>query len=230
MYDAVNVDVLGLVPQSARRILDIGCGTGALARRIKDRIPCEIVGLTSSPSEVSIAASRLDHALLWDLNFTLPECLGVFDCIVASHVLEHLQDPAALLRSLLGCIKPKGLLIVALPNIVHWKQRCRLLMGRFEYTEGGIMDRTHLRFFNWSTAHALVRANGWVVVSGRAYGNFPLPIIRNLVPKIGPAIDRAALSLRPNLFGAQFILVAQRDTEQSVSTPTTVSGKQRSAD
>lgn len=207
MYAAVNSPVLERVPASARRVLDVGCGTGALGRELKRRGgACEVFGVTHSEEEATEARRHLDGVLVRDLNEFDPREAGRFDCVVCSHVLEHLYRPERLLEALRDALAPGGRLVVALPNTLHWRQRTEFARGRFRYTDGGLMDATHYRFYDWTTARALLAESGFALEEARADGSFPLS---RLVPVLGRALDRAALRVSPGLFGAQFIFVAR---------------------
>jgi SAM-dependent methyltransferase len=202
-YSALNRPVLAAIPISARRILDVGCGTGELGRAVKERQPAEVVGVTYS--EAGRAAESLDDVLEMDLNQFNGNNLGEFDCIICSHVLEHLSWPEEVLRNLRPLLKPGGRIVVALPNIVVWRQRLRLLFGEFRYTDGGLMDRTHFRFFDWDSARKLVQDAGFQIVDAIADGGFPLA---RFLPG-GSMLSRAALGMSPGLFGWQFIIVGE---------------------
>lgn len=206
VYAAVNRPVLERVPSAAARVLDIGCGTGALGRELKGRRACEVVGVTHSEEEADEARRHLDDVLVRDLNDFDPREAGSFDCVVCSHVLEHLYRPERLLGSLRGALRPGARLIVALPNVLHWRQRVEFARGRFRYTEGGLMDSTHYRFYDWTTARALLAGSGFAVVESEACGGFPLS---RLLPVVGRPLDRAAARLAPGLFGFQFVFVAR---------------------
>jgi SAM-dependent methyltransferase len=206
IYEALNLPVMERVPRGARRVLDLGCGTGALGRELKARGACEVVGVTGSDEEAALAASRLDEVLVRDLNEFDPRPLGRFDCVVCSHALEHLYRPERLLSLVRENAAGGGALVVALPNVLHWRQRLEFFRGSFRYTEGGLMDRTHFRFYDWTTARALLAESGWAVTEREACGGFPLS---RLLPLVGPALDRAALRLSPGMFGFQFVLVAR---------------------
>ena len=99
IYEAVNQPVLLRVPRNAERILDIGCGSGTLGQQIKHEITCEVTGVTYSESEAVLASKRIDQVLVRDLNSFDPSELGKFDCIICSHILEHLYQPNNLLKS-----------------------------------------------------------------------------------------------------------------------------------
>jgi SAM-dependent methyltransferase len=206
IYGAVNLPVAARVPESARRVLDLGCGTGALGAHLKRQPGREVVGVTFSEEEAREARTRLDEVLVCDLEEFDPASLGRFDCVVCSHVLEHLTRPEELLRRLRASLSGGGVLVVALPNVLHWRQRLAFLRGRFEYTDGGLMDRTHYRFYDWRTARALLADSGYALTAGEADGGFPLS---RFVPLFGRALDRAALRLGPGVFGVQFIMVGR---------------------
>lgn len=209
IYGAVNLAVAARVPESARRVLDLGCGNGALGAHLKRRPGREVVGVTFSEEEAREARSRLDDVLVCDLDDFDASGLGRFDCVVCSHVLEHLTRPEDLLRRLRGSLSADGVLVVALPNALYWRQRFEFLRGRFEYTDGGLMDRTHYRFYDWRTARALLTECGYAETASEADGGFPLS---RFVPLLGRALDRAALRLGPGVFGVQFIVVSRSAT------------------
>lgn len=201
--------ILSRIPKTAKRILDIGCETGFTGRQIKQNIDCEVIGITYLDSELKLASQWLDRVLLHDLNqdgFDLTT-LGQFDCIICSHVLEHLYRPQKLLHDLHQILKPEGLLIVALPNVLFWRQRLEFFKGNFKYQDAGLMDRTHFRFFDWETAHELLEQNGYKIIESEADGFFPLSVFRQLIPKLGLKIDQVATKHFPGLFGIQFILI-----------------------
>jgi len=206
VYSAVNAPVLVRIPPHARRVLDVGCGAGALGRAIKAQRPTEVVGVTRSEEEAVIARTVLDEVVSADLESADLAHLGRFDCIVCSHVLEHVREPARLLACLRDNLAADGVVLIALPNALHYRQRLAFLAGRFRYTDGGLMDRTHCRFFDWNTARDLVREAGLRLVEACAVGGAPGS--RFLGPLRAP-LDRAAARSRPGLFGVQFVLTAR---------------------
>lgn len=204
IYQSVNQAVFCRIPAGTRTLLDIGCGGGVFGAAVKAAMPCAVVGVTYSEGEAQQARQRLDRVEVADLNTADLAALGEFDCIVCSHVLEHLLDPQRVLERLRNCLKPGGSLLLALPNVLFWKQRLQFLRGRFRYTEGGLMDRTHVRFFDWDSAEALVRDAGFIVLERCADGG--LPLSGRFGPALARAIDRRALARFPGLFGFQFVL------------------------
>ena len=217
IYQSINPAVFQRVPPATRRLLDIGCGGGVFGAAVKQALPCSVVGVTYSEAEADQARGQLDQVMVADLNGYDPAPLGEFDCIVCSHVLEHLHAPQQVLSRLRGCLAPGGRLVVALPNVLFWKQRLQFMAGRFRYTEGGLMDRTHVRFFDWHSAEQLVRDAGLTVVERSADGSFPLS--RLLGSTLSAAIDRWMLRRFPGLFGFQFVLCCEvADAARQVHT------------
>lgn len=205
VYGALNGPVLAEIPLAAKRVLDVGCGDGTLGRHLKARQPVEVVGLTYSGGESLLARQILDQVVVCDLNNFDPTELGQFDCIVCSHVLEHLLWPDRFLQSVRSVLAPGGRLVVGLPNLLVFRSRLRLLSGKFRYTDGGIMDRTHFRFFDWQTSRELVTTAGFRIISAEAEGGFPLS---RFLPGIGRILDRVAVRAAPGLFGHQFVITA----------------------
>lgn len=210
IYEAFNEAVLARVPKTTKRVLDLGCGSGALGRTLKEQIDCEVTGVTHSESEAALAAQHLDEVLVRDLNDFALVGTRRFDCVICSHVLEHLYRPDEVLRQLRRKLSANGTLIVALPNVLHWRQRLQFLRGSFRYTDGGLMDRTHYRFFDWITARELMVSSGYSIVEAAAEGGFPLS---RFLSTAGRGLDRAALKTSPGLFGVQFVFVCQSNGE-----------------
>ena len=207
VYSALNLEVAAAVPHSARVVLDLGCGDGALGAFLKARQTCVVHGVTHSQQEADRAHSVLDRVERADLDSSDWSAPGAgYDAIICSHVLEHLRDPPTVLGKLKRLAAPECTLVVALPNAVHWRQRLAFAQGRFRYTDGGILDRTHLRFYDWTTARALVEG-GWLLIEAKATGHFPL-LWR--LPGLGVGLDRLACRLAPNLIGEQFVLLASQ--------------------
>lgn len=205
-YGSVNPGVLSRVPSDCVRILDVGCGTGVLGRALKQERPDRFVtGITHSEQEAERARHVLDRVLIADLERCDFNDLGEFECVICSHVLEHLRNPVDVLSRLRAVLRPSGTILVALPNVLYWRQRLQFLSGRFRYTEGGLMDNTHVVFFDWTTAQNLVTDAGLRLVACASEGGFPGS--RFLGP-IGPMLDAISLRLAPGLVGTQFVLVA----------------------
>ncbi|MFM7109725.1 MAG: class I SAM-dependent methyltransferase [Planctomycetota bacterium] len=208
-YDSINNAVLRLAPTTVKHVLDLGCGCGSLGAALKggSSNPPRITGVTFNEREAAMARSVLDEVVVADLNQLNPEQIGgPFDCLICSHVLEHLYRPDLVLANLRPFLTPDAVVLVALPNTLAWRQRFQFLVGRFRYTDGGLMDRTHYRFFDWVTARQLLTMNGYRVEKAEADGVFPGA---RWLPVIGPMLSRVAVRMAPGLFAWQFVIRAR---------------------
>ena len=211
IYTSINQPVFQQIPQHAKKILDIGCGSGNLGQAIKQKkITCEVFGITYSEDEANLASQCLDQVIVADINQLEPYILGEFDCIICSHILEHLYNPEKLLIALHNNLSKEGKLIVALPNVLFFKQRWEFIKGNFKYTDGGLMDKTHFRFYDWETAYQLLIQTNWNVTQRIADVHFPLPLIRKFVSPLEPKLKQLVADKFPSLFATQFILVAKK--------------------
>jgi 2-polyprenyl-3-methyl-5-hydroxy-6-metoxy-1,4-benzoquinol methylase len=163
--------------------LDVGCGAGANAR-ILAALGWSVFGITLSPTERASAEPACFKVWVHDLERGLPEeAAGSYDLVILSHVLEHLRNPESLLSQINQVVMPGGQIAVALPNILNWHQRLLFLAGRFEYSEEGIMDNTHLRFYTFSSAWKMLEKCGFRVVRARGSGSIlPWGPLRRLIP------------------------------------------------
>lgn len=213
-----NAPLLALLPKSCSRILDVGCGAGDNARLIRNRFPAaQIVGITASMAERETASHYMTHCLVADIEQGVPELLHCdeFDVVIFSHVLEHLAAPWDILPQFCRLLRSGGILLIAVPNAVSWRQRLHFLLGRFEYTDEGVLDQTHLRFFSFNTCdrYLFSRSPDMKLLNKVGYGSFPLWIARrSLLPKAASIwIDRVATRLLPNLFAGQVLIVARKE-------------------
>lgn len=155
-------ELLPLIPPSARRILEIGCGAGALGRGIKARQSAKVTGVEFDPVAACEAQRYLDHVLTADIEGTEVDFEpGAFDCVICADVLEHLRDPGAVLRRVHHWLAPDGHLIVSIPNVQHYTVVTGLLGGNWTYEAAGLLDRTHLQFFTRRDFERLLFASGF---------------------------------------------------------------------
>ena len=159
-YESVRPEILALVPAGARRVLDLGCATGALARALKDRGDVEVVGVEREPAYAAEAREHCDLVVEGDVEALAPRDLGRFDCLVAADVLEHLVDPWSTLDGYVAQLEPGCRAVVSLPNVAHWTTWARLAGGRWPRLAEGIHDATHLRWFTLRDAVELCEGAG----------------------------------------------------------------------
>jgi 2-polyprenyl-3-methyl-5-hydroxy-6-metoxy-1,4-benzoquinol methylase len=145
------------------KVLDVGCGRGQLGGAVRD-LGWEVWGVENSPEACATANTRLSGLVEADLNDMVNVRRGLgdqtFDALIFSDVLEHVYDPRTVLENYLSFVKPGGRVFVSVPNFVVWTNRLKLIFGRVDYTDTGVMDRTHIRLFTFRGAKELVTASG----------------------------------------------------------------------
>ena len=221
-----HAEVLAMIDRSSANVLDLGCGPGYLAERLRAN-GHRVVGVDAF--EHPDVRSRTDSFVCADLSRGLPAGLGEFDVVLAADILEHLPEPEQTLLGLHPHLTDDGEVITSFPNFSHWYPRLRSLSGRFDYDRRGILDRGHLRFFTIRSFTKMANRAGYAVQAVRAVG-LPLEVsgrsggVDATRPKPSTLsrclgiMDRWLVRLAPSMFAYQYI-VTLRPT--SGSNPTT---------
>jgi 2-polyprenyl-3-methyl-5-hydroxy-6-metoxy-1,4-benzoquinol methylase len=215
--NAGNSALLDLLDGPVVRVLDVGCGAGDNTILLKQRYPSvSISGVTVSTSEAAAARPHLDACWVFDIEQVFPPDLQAarFDTLVFSHVLEHLRNPAEVLSRFVKLLDSGGTVLIAVPNVLQWRQRIKFLLGKFEYECAGVMDDTHLRFFTYYTAahYLLAECPELTITHQSAPGSIPLWWLRRSVLPAAwsDAVDRLGSRHWPNLFGGQVLIKATK--------------------
>ena len=158
-------DFLSLVPQDAKRILDLGCGNGALGAKLKEK-GMEVIGVEKDEKIYNIAKGKLDKVFLADIaDLRLPYPEGYFDCIIYGDILDCMIDPLDVLKKHMFYLKDNGHAIASMPNIRYYKAIIRLVFGgTWDYVDNGILWKHHLRFFTLINIKELFIEAGFKIV------------------------------------------------------------------
>lgn len=167
-YSATRDELGPYVPRNAERVLDVGCGVGGFGVTLRNLVPrAELWGVEpveEAADEARRVYDRVLTGLFPDDGHDLPA--GHFDAVFMLDVLEHMVDPEAALRAARSLLAPGGVLVASIPNVRHWDVWWPLVRhGTWTYTETGLMDRTHLRWFTRSSIAELFAEAGWDLVS-----------------------------------------------------------------
>ena len=202
--------MLSIPPDSS--VLDLGAGDGHLGSAVRANV-AHLTGVEADPLAASTAeAATYDRWITAQLSPDLS--VGrVFDFVVCADILEHLPSPEEMLRAIHEWLKPGGTILLSIPNVANISVRAALLSGRFPYSDRGLLDRTHLRFFTRRSAINLVAECGFRVERVTATAmpvELAWPLFTRLpLRPLSRALTLAAARLWPTLFGYQFVIEAR---------------------
>jgi SAM-dependent methyltransferase len=199
-HELHNPDLLRLLPAAARRIVEVGCSSGALAREYKQVNPAShYLGIEIDAGYAQLARRHCDSVLELDIESLDQDRIGGFaaDCWIFGDSLEHLRDPWALLHKIRATMPPDGNIVACIPNAQHWSVQVRLACGELRYENMGLLDRTHLRWFTRITIFEMFQQCGFKVsdAQGRVF-NEPqrdtfLPAIETMARSVGANVQQA---------------------------------------
>ena len=166
-YSNARRELFPFIPLKAKRHLDLGCGTGATGKILKEeRNVEEVVGIEIIEEAYEKAKKNLDRVILGNIEtMDLPFEDDYFDSITCGDVLEHLIDPVGVLKKLSRVIDPEGAIVISMPNIRYYEIVAMLSVGAWTYMDQGLMDSTHLRFYTRESIVAMIEDAGLEVAS-----------------------------------------------------------------
>ncbi len=194
------------------KVLDIGPGSGLMGKALQAKGFSDLYAV-----EIDAAAREHVRPIYKEVaKTTEPFEDQKFDLILLMDVLEHMVDPESFLAQIKGMLAPGGHVLISLPNICHWSIRLTLLFGRFEYTDRGILDRTHLQFFSRKRFMTLLGSqselNIHLVAGSLEPAEFVLPrfVWDNPIYRIVTKARLFFVELAPGLFAYQHLGILRK--------------------
>lgn len=187
------------------QLLDLGCGYGRFTLRAGKTIGSKgLHGVEIVDEKIDKARERGIDVRKGDLNQKLPFQNESFDVIIASHIIEHLDNTDTFVKEIYRVLKPGGYLIIATPNLAACANILFLLFGKqpsiAEVSDhalvgtwsprGKSVDRTgpaHRRIFTTGALRELLEHYGFRIETTAGVGFFPLP---NQLARIMCRIDK----------------------------------------
>jgi len=170
IHELHNPDLLRLIPIDSKRLIEIGCSSGALAREFK-KLASEVnyLGIEIDADYAELAKRFCNDTRVLNIeeaNEDFWMAQADRDCWIFGDTLEHLQNPWLILSRIYKVIPIGGSVVVCIPNAQHWSLQVRLSIGDFRYESDGLMDRTHLRWFTRQTMIEMFDQAGFVIQEG----------------------------------------------------------------
>lgn len=177
------------------RILDVGCATGFLGEKLRKQGNF-VVGIDISEKAIQKAKKYLDEVYALNIETDPLPKLPKFDLIIMSEIIEHLFQPEESLKKIAKFLKIGGKLLITTPNILYWGNRFQFLTGKFEYTDQGHFDKSHIHFFSYKTLINLIKQIGLTVIA------------ENHV--VQGSISQMLVKHKPGMFAYQFVILTKK--------------------
>lgn len=165
-YNNCRPEMQLLLPVDAKKVLDVGCGKGAMASGLKEKSDLEVWGVEFMEEEAKIASTKIDYVI----NDTIENSIeklpdDYFDVIYFNDVLEHLVNPNKVLEIIKIKLSKNGIIISSIPNVRYHKVFQQYIFKKdWKYERAGVMDFTHLRFFTSKSIRKMFEDAGYRVV------------------------------------------------------------------
>ena len=198
---------------SGSKVLDVGTADGILGMLCfgEDLL---LFGLEPNKELAELAQPYYEDVKNCSLEDTSEDYLRDYDVVVCGDVLEHMVYPDTELMRLINLQRSGTRFIISVPNIANLWIRLSLLFGYFEYSDRGILDHTHLRFFTKKTLFKMLNLVG-LQINHCYVTPVPLVLVNPMfqVRSLGRFIYRLLAKVSdwfPTILGYQFIVEAEK--------------------
>ncbi len=151
------------LPKKYTKVLDVGCGEGGFRKNLSH--PNEYWGVELVSAVANLASINLDKVITGTYLMAeehLPE--DYFDLVICNDVIEHMTDHDDFLERIKKKMTPDGVLVLSVPNVRYLPNLLSLVLKKdWAYTDEGILDRTHLRFFTQKSLINILKSNGYQI-------------------------------------------------------------------
>lgn len=151
-------------------VLDVGCACGDFGRILtKEKNNIKIFGMEYNKDSIKIAERTKAYKQIHQIdlnNFNenaFKKYFYKFDYIVFGDVLEHILYPELILQKFKSFLKPGGYFLISFPNSAHASVKAELLMDNLEFTDVGLLDKTHIKFWTYRGIAKMISDNGFKI-------------------------------------------------------------------
>ncbi len=208
-----NEHVLQMIPAETRNIIEVGCSSGALAKKFKElQTGSNWIGVEKDAEYAELARRYCDKTIVLDLENCGSEFYESYsdrDCWIFADVLEHFKDPWSVVKNIRSVIPKHGSVIACVPNIQYWVVLASLAVGNFQYEDQGVMDRTHLRWFTRKSLFQLFEDEGFIIAEGvTRFAHHPDQGILELIGKLAERVGSDPVAAMNDAIPMQYVVRA----------------------
>lgn len=161
------------IPDSYSRVLEIGCGSGNFRKNFSSNI--EYWGIEPDHDAANMARKIYSTVLTGTYETSsdkIPK--NYFDLVICNDVIEHMPDHHLFLKDIHNKMTVNGYLVGSIPNVRYVDNLVNILYKKdWAYTDAGILDYTHQRFFTEKSLVRALRECNWQIE--KLYGINPYP-------------------------------------------------------
>lgn len=200
--------LMNMLPEKSK-VLDIGCSSGNFGKELIDKKGCIVDGIELDEEDFVKAKKKLRN--VWNINIeedSLADIKDIYDAVVLADVIEHLVHPAQALKRIKDLIKPNGAVIFSIPNMAHISVRLSILEGNFTYTETGLLDKTHLHYYDSDEVQRVFKEAGMALEKiDYPQVRYPKTLVEKKLNKLGlkPTKEFYDKLDQPSYYAYQFI-------------------------
>lgn len=149
-----NYGLLALIEKAKEEefnVLEIGCDCGVNLLHLKNEFSkVNLYGVEINQSAALVAA-YVAQVQVANIEEKMLDFDGIkFDYIIFGDVLEHLRNPEEVLVYCKSLLKDEGRILACIPNLMHYTVMAGLLNGNFQYSDTGLLDKSHIHFFTYN--------------------------------------------------------------------------------
>lgn len=169
--------IISQIPENLKIVLDVGCGSGWVAKEFlqKNKTVISLDISKSNPHKVKQLYPSQSHFQVVADSFRLPFESNSIDCVIASEIIEHVVDPKSFLKELFRVVRKDGRLIISTP----YKEKIRYVLCIHCNKKTPV--NAHLHSFDEDSLSELYRENDLKKFSSIIFGNKALIFLRTHV-------------------------------------------------